>query len=246
MRSVLLKILIIIAIIIFSFSGWKLYSIFHEYGEADKEYDSISEEYVKEKTTQDIEDPNDRWDVDFESLAGINEDIVAWIEFPACSINYPVVQAEDNEYYLTHTFEKKDNKSGGIFLDMENKNDFSDHNSIIYGHNMKNGSMFGRLKKLYQETNLRSSNPYFYIILKDNTVLKYEIFSYYIDNYNSSAYSIPQTEEELETYIEYCKSHTIETISIPVDKDDKIVTLATCSGAAGSDKRFLVHGVLVD
>ena len=83
--------------------------------------------------------------VDFDGLQAINEDIIAWLRVGALDLSYPVTQAEDNDYYLHRTFRREDNFAGCIFLDYLNEPDFSDQNSIIYGHNMKNGSMFGTL-----------------------------------------------------------------------------------------------------
>ena len=233
----------------FIFAGWQLYSIYNGYSVAEEEYTELEEKYVStdktEKVTNTDSNSEKKIEVDFKSLIDINSDTVAWIELPACNISYPVLQTSDNEYYLSHTFEKKENHSGAVFLDMYNKSDMSDYNSLIYGHNMKNGSMFGRLKKLYQEKDLRDKEPYIYLVLKDNTVLQYEIFSYYIGEDGSKGYNIPQKEADFQEYINYCMANSIEKTGIEVKTDDKILTLATCSGAAGGTKRFFVHGVLI-
>ncbi len=248
MRNKILIVILIAVIAVFSYSGWQLYSIYHDYSEAEQEYSELEKKYLTEKKTDKESGSEGKsdidFDIDFDSLTSINSDIVAWLELPACDISYPVLQTADNSYYLSHTFEKKENHSGAIFLDYCNKTDMSDYNTLIYGHNMKNGTMFGRLKKLYQETNLRSANPYFYIILKDDTVLKYEIFSYYIGNDASKSYDIPQNEADFQAYINYCLANSIEKTNVEVNSSDRVVTLATCSGAAGGNQRFLVHGVL--
>ena len=244
MRRNFYIIILILAIAVFGFSGWQLYSIYHSYEIADKEYSELEEKYLSERTDSEEEETGEKWDIDFDSLSEINSDTVAWLVFPACSISYPIVQTNDNEYYLTHTFENSNNHSGAIFLDYLNSADFSDYNSIIYGHNMKNGTMFGSLKKLYQNTNLRTSNPYFYLILPEKRVLTYEIFSYYISDDNSPAYNIVRTETDFQSYINYCLKNSIENTGINPGVNDKILTLATCYGAAGTSKRFFVHGVL--
>ena len=87
--------------------------------------------------------------VDFASLSAINPDIVGWVYIEDTGVNYPVVQGEDNEYYLHHTFEGRENFSGAIFMDTTCSPDFSSDNSILFGHNLKTGEMFGALKKLY-------------------------------------------------------------------------------------------------
>ena len=249
MRNKILTVLLIAALAFFIFAGWHLFNIYYGYSSADKEYTKLEEKYVSFGKTETVSGSDSSYEknieVDFKSLIDINSDTVAWIELPACKISYPVLQASDNQYYLTHTFENKTNHSGAVFLDMYNKADMSDYNSLIYGHNMKNGSMFGRLKKLYQEKDLLDAEPYIYLVLKDNTILQYEIFSYYIGENGSKGYNIPQTEAEFQNYINYCMTNSIEKTGVEVNTDDRILTLATCSGAAGGTKRFFVHAVLI-
>lgn len=252
MRKTISLLTLIIAIVIFAISAYELFSIYSEYGKADTEYNELSQQYVNKNISAGASDsgasslPENSWDIDFESLKDINSDIVAWISVPACGISYPIVQTDDNSKYLTKTFELNDNKSGSIFVDHDCKSDFTDFNTIIYGHNMKNGSMFGSLKKLYQDTALMEGAPYFEIILPGNIVKRYEIFSYYIDSSVSTSYVLTNTEEDDQAYLDYIMPKTIKNRGISVSTDDHIVTLATCSGSSGSKKRFFVHGVLVE
>lgn len=95
--------------------------------------------------------------IEFGELQKINPDIVAWIRIDGLGIDYPVVQGEDNEHYLYYTFRGEANVAGSIFLDYRNKADFSDSKIILYGHNMKNGSMFGSLKKYQDESVFREN-----------------------------------------------------------------------------------------
>ena len=88
--------------------------------------------------------------VDFDSLKKINPDIIGWLHYPSLDISYPILKGEDNDYYLHHTVEKKKNFSGSIFMETKNSSQFTDSHTIIYGHNMKNGSMFGKLKRIRQ------------------------------------------------------------------------------------------------
>ena len=98
--------------------------------------------------------------VDFEELQSINEDIEAWIDFPGQNISYPVVQGEDNSHYLKYTFEGTRNGSGCIFADCRNEGLLTDDNTVIYGHNMRNGSMFGLLKSYLEQEHYKQF-PYF-------------------------------------------------------------------------------------
>lgn len=106
-----------------------------EYRKAQMEYKELTIEAFQKGT------------IDFETLRDINPDIVGWIKIPGTKIDYPVVQGKDNEEYLHKTFSKKQNRSGSVFLDVNCKKDFSSDNSVIYGHHMKDGSMFAELVK---------------------------------------------------------------------------------------------------
>ena len=115
--------------------------------------------------------------VDFNKLEEINPDVIAWIEIPGLEISYPVVQGRDNDYYLHHLITGENHKSGSIFMDFHNQEDLSDRNSIIYGHNMKDGSMFGTLDQ-YQSQALYRNYPYFYMYVT-GYIYEYQIFSCY-------------------------------------------------------------------
>ncbi|MBD5483638.1 MAG: class B sortase [Lachnospiraceae bacterium] len=184
--------------------------------------------------------------IDDEALRGINEDYRAWLRIPALRLSYPLVEGPDNDYYLHYTFEKKYNAAGCLFIDYETASDFSDRNTFIYGHNMKNGSMFGCLKRFRKEQGLCASDPYFYIY-RGGEVYQYEIFAYYTTEYTSDRYRLIYTEEEYDNYIadalrltEYIPVHELDFSERP-----NIVTLSTCAGTYGTTERMVVHGVLV-
>ena len=111
--------------------------------------------------------------VDFAALQAINPDIVAWLRIPGV-LEYPVVRGEDNSYYLNHTVQKTYNIAGSIFLDYRNERDFSDRKNIIYGHNMKDGSMFHVLRN-YQDIDFFQENTGMEVYLPDKRILKYQI-----------------------------------------------------------------------
>ena len=98
--------------------------------------------------------------VDFNGLKAINPEVIGWIQIEGTSISYPIMKGKDNDYYLKHTFEGNYNAAGSIFIDYTNNSNFEDCNTIIYGHNMKNGSMFGLLRKHFKD---RESVPGRYI-----------------------------------------------------------------------------------
>ena len=265
---------ILIGIIVFS--AYKLISIQLSYKEANDEYDMLTtyavEEPVIEKQSEHEENANDNaivtgnqtddvmdgsmviggvtefppMRINYEALTEINHDFVAWLRIPALDISYPIVQGNDNDWYLNRTFEKKYNSAGCIFVDYENAGDFTDMNTYVYGHNMKNASMFGGLKRFRQEEGLCASDPYFYIYTPDS-VNKYEIFAYYITDTSSDRYMLLTNEEEYHSYVQAAFRYTEYASETEIDFSEcpDIVTLSTCSGAAGGTKRMLVHGVLV-
>lgn len=147
MRHIGEKMILLLCIAVFGIAAVKLIDIGKEYYDGQKEYKELKA-YIKEvpvcqpeKMTGDEPEKETGKEIDFEGLRKINEDLVAWIQIPGIGVDYPVVQGEDNEYYLYHTFQKENNKAGSIFLDYRNHDDFTDRRVILYGHNMKDGSI---------------------------------------------------------------------------------------------------------
>ena len=182
----------------FLIGGYRLFDIYYHYHQADAEYSKLENTYVTAVTEEGVPTAKKeemealRVDygfpalkVDFGNLLAENEDVVGWLYVDFCEVSFPVVQGPNNDYYLHRTVEGQNNRAGSIFMDYENTPDFSDMNTFIYGHNMKNGSMFGPLKALREEggEELRKAYPYFYIFLPNNTVRKYQIFSYYVTGF---------------------------------------------------------------
>ena len=143
--AIITDIILVVCLIVAVFSAWKLWGFYQKYHKGEEEYNKLTD-YVNKKdddTGKKAETDGKKADicpitVDFDALQEINEDVVGWIYIPGTEVNYPVVQGDDNEYYLHRTFEKKDNFTGAIFLDYLCQPDFSSDNTILYGHNMKN------------------------------------------------------------------------------------------------------------
>lgn len=184
-------------------------------------------------------------DIDFKSLENINSDFEGWLYIPGLAISYPVVLGTDNDYYLTHTFQRGENSAGALFLDQATTNPFENYNTIIHGHNMKNGSMFGKLKNFYRDTKTYADNPYFYIYTDDKNY-KYFIFSYYVTNATSDTYQLPGSEEAYQAYKQYVTRSAVYQELTGIPDSAPIVTLSTCYGDNYTDLRLVVHGILVD
>ena len=221
-----------------------------EYKELNKQYVTLKGSNIQAAPDQEVKGVPDL-KVNFKGLSSINADVASWIYMPGVDISYPVVRGKDNDYYLQHTFEKNVSLSGAIFMDYQDSPDLVGFNTFIYGHNMRNGTMFGSLKKYLQDETLIQSAPYFYLYLKDGSVKKYRIFAYYQDDGNSDTYSRPSKEGE-EAYLAMIRKKSFVRVTLTPEEEKQAalfheyVTLSTCTGFIGSGRRFLVHGVCVD
>lgn len=246
----------IIFAVIFIYAAVQLYSIFSDYKRASDEYsvlaetvvtedaeiaDEITEEAKKESILDlpyDYEVP-DYW-VDLAALKTQNPDTVGWIILPDSKINYPIVKSKDNTEYLTTTFEGQTANSGAIFLDMYCPSDFSSDNSIIYGHNMKNGSMFRALNNM-------TDKEYFwrhhiFCIDIGNGFEKYEVISCYetvetdLSSWQISFESQESYEAWLQGVVKRCRYDCAD-----YDVKKQTITLSTCRGKSGGPGRYIVH-----
>ena len=177
MRHIGEKIILVLCIVFFGIAAMNLVEIGKEYYDGQKEYEELKE-YTEEEPNGQQDDPTEseaeEKTIDFAELRKINEDIVAWIQISGIGVDYPVVQGEDNEYYLHHTFRKEANKAGSIFLDYRNRADFTEQRVIIYGHNMKDGSMFHVLRN-YQDIDFFQEHTDMEVYLPDGRTLNYQI-----------------------------------------------------------------------
>lgn len=250
--DVLLTIALIVAIAVFCYAAFNLYHIYTEYKKGTDEYNQIEEMAVTERDADSAEvaGPSAQIkppiEVDFDKLKSVNEDVVGWIYVDALpDISYPIVKGKDNQTYLHQTYEKNYNFAGTIFVDYENSGDFSDCNTLVYGHNMKNGSMFGHLKKFREDDRLYKQDKYFWILTPERNY-RYEIISAYTTGVNSDTYTLFKGPgEEFEKYLETIKGYSeIQTDDTDLTIKDKIVTLSTCTG--NESTRFVVQGKRVD
>lgn len=202
---------------------YKIVDKIQQYNKADTVYNSISLEKEEGKKIEDI-----------------NEDYRGWIKIKNTNIDYPILQAKDNDYYLNKDINKQQLDSGSIFMDYLNNNEFNSKNTIIFGHNMKNGTMFGELKKYKDESFFRENNN-IEIETKDGEKINYKIFSVYIassqENYIKTQF---ETNEEFREYLERAEIRSMYKTDIPLSESDKIITLSTCSYEQ-EDGRLVIH-----
>ena len=249
-RKLVSNIVLVLAVAVFLFSGYKLYSIFSEYHKGDEEYETIMDEVITieapEKKEEDKTEEQEVFSVDFKKLQSINKEIVGWIRFDNPEkISYPIVQGKDNDKYLKMTVEGKTNGAGSIFMDANNKADFSDKNTFIYGHNMKNGSMFGQLRK-YKNYKFYKENPYFYIYTPDGKEVKYQVYAVCIVEDTSESYNrFYENDDAYLKYLQYIKSIARYDTGVEVTAQTQLVSLSTCTNVTET-QRLLVHGVKVE
>jgi len=180
-------------------------------------------------------------EINLDALREKNPDVVGWIYAPNCRINYPIVQGEDNQYYLKHTWDNRKRVSGSIFMESTNSPDFSDFRTILYGHNMADDSMFGVLARYESKVSL-SRYPYVYLVT-DEGVLRYEIYSSYKANVESNTYALDlEDEAQRAAFIRLTKEEAVFDTGITPAVTDRILTLSTCAGSETT--RRVVHARL--
>lgn len=167
------------------------------------------------------------------------KDVKGWIYFEQPDISYPIMQGEDNDAYLYHTWSGVNNASGSIFLEALNNADFQDSHTIIYGHNMKDGSMFGHLKD-YRKEGFYEEASCFTIYTADR-IYEYQIFAYYEVPEDSELYTVYYgASDEFAELIQSMKKSSWLDTGVAVSSQDKIVTLSTCSTEG---RRFVINAV---
>ena len=176
------------------------------------------------------------------ALREVNPDVTGWIRIPETKVDYPILQGEDNDFYLNHTWEKEPNSLGSIFLEHQSSPDMTDYNTIIYGHNMKNGAMFGDLD-LFSLQRFWENHPYVYI-LTDDGVYRYEIFAFCQAEVESLTYGLnPRRTDTKEKFLNLSLETAWYDTGIKPPVTDRILTLSTCSGG-GYTHRFVVQARL--
>lgn len=180
--------------------------------------------------------------MDFAALREVNSEVLGWILIPGTVISYPVTQHRDNTYYLSHTWRKTAGAVGAIFVEQNNRPDFSDFNTIVYGHNMNNGSMFGTLKQ-YKKQNYWKTHPYVYVT-DDNGSRCYQVFAAYEVSTTGTTYQLGfRNDESKQAFLDFCMEQSLIQTGVVPTVRDHILTLSTCTGR-GHATRWIVQAVL--
>lgn len=196
--------------------------------------------------------PNDYWDymnvpfinVNFDELIKKNADTVGWIQVGGTKVNYPVVQTDNNDYYLSHAFNKSKNAGGWIFADYRvNFKNFG-KNTIIYGHNMNNKTMFGSVPSMLNNSYLKNEDKHYIKISTPTSNTVWKVFSIYTIEPEVYYLKTNFKTEPFETFINTIKQRSIYNFGIDVTTDDKILTLSTCDNTG--KKRIAVHAKMIN
>ncbi len=187
--------------------------------------------------------------IDFTQLYEINSEIYAWLKVPNTLVDYPILQSDtDDMFYLKHNVYGQYSFAGAIYTERINKKDFTDPNTVIYGHNMMNNTMFTTLHR-FRDPKFFEENEYIYVYLPGRK-LTYHIFSAYEYDNRHILHSFDfNDKDEYKKYLEYAQNPTNtitrNTRKIKIKADDKIITLSTCMDA-NDFSRYIVQGVLVE
>lgn len=213
-KKVMVILIILIFSVVFSICSYILLKDFKESDENNKSTENLIEESIE------VNEDTQEKEIDWDYLKSVNEDIIGWIEIEDTNISYPILK-DDNLYYLKHSFNKKYNSNGSIFT--TNNNPFEDEETIIYGHNMKNGSMFSNLGKFLDEEFLYSHLKFkIYTPEKNYEAYIFSVYSIGVETESSNIKTL-----DFEARIDYYKKAS--KYSIDIDNVEKIVKLSTCS-----------------
>ena len=255
MKNKLWLIVLIVSLAAVVISGINVFRLSREYQKGINEYQqlesyaSVKEEAPVQEESTEAEETEEKSlipvsvDIQYDELKKINEDFAGWLYYEPLDISYPIVRGNDNDYYTHYTFEGEKNSSGAIFMDFLNKTDYSDYNTIVYGHNMRNGTMFGSLKKMLNDFSIQEENPNFYVFTEDKAYM-YEIFAVYLTQADSRTYDLIRNEEEQQGFLDYVDEAATWRSDKVVSASDKVMTLSTCHGLH-SNNRTIILGVLV-
>lgn len=261
MKKMFLILLILSILALLVYSGYTAWNLWSNYKQDQNAYNSISSEYTTHIAIDENNEPDSTSSpnkqgispfdpiiveeicpisVDFDRLLSVNSDCVGWIYSPDNNslIDYPIMKGKNNYYYLDRGFDKSERRAGAIFMDYQNKRDFSDFNTILYGHCMNDNSMFGTLKK-YMEQEYYEQFPHMYLLTPEQNYKLVVIAAFTTESTNKEDYHIFNTAEDFNKHVEnILKKSILDTDTDPASVD-KIITLSTCSREFGG-ARWLV------
>ena len=235
-KNYISSILLILFFVIFIFSSIKVAKWLKE----NKDRNDLINELQETITIDNEKDDIERFSVDFNGLKEKNPDTIAWIKVNGTNIEYPVVKTNDNDFYLNHSFDKSYNSGGWVFMDYKNIGDGSDKNVVIYGHNRRDGGIFGTLKNILTKEWQNNDENNIISFISENKKEEYHVFSVYKiekeDYYITTSFN---TDTEFNEYLDEIKTRSNKDFGVDVSTDDDILTLSTC--ANNNNYRVVLH-----
>ena len=258
MKKGILIALTVILLCVLAFSVWKMVDIWLDYRAGEQfyvkmnDYVSIPEteptkppkadQAEEQEETIPEEAPKPVWpQVDFAALQAINSDVVGWIYIPDTNVNYPILQGKNNDQYIYHLMTGEYNSAGSIFLEAGIARDFSAKNSVIYGHNMKNGTMFAGITG-YKSQEFYDAHPTAMLLTPEGNYYVH-IFSGYVTDIWGDAWDSGFSEDSFRQWLNKRERQSYFTSDVIPTQQDRILTFSTCTYET-DDARFVVHGVL--
>ncbi len=247
-QKLLFRAMFVVLVLVFCISLWQILSKVYEYEKSKHNYEVLTEENVTvlppppEESEQE-EAPKELAPiaVDFENLKKQNEDVIGWIYCADTPINYPVVQSKDNDYYLRRGLDEKYDIGGSIFMDYRNDAAMTHNNTLIYGHNMMNDTMFGTFVR-YKKQSYYDEHPILWYLTPEQNY-KIELFAGFVTEPDSRIYDTLEVPEKLAAIIKNAlKKSTFQSTVVP-EGTERIVTLSTCSYEF-DEARYVLLGVL--
>lgn len=237
-KAILNLVIYIMVLSILLYSGIKIYKWYKDKTNNNKIVEQIRDTVIVEEKNEDENKEESK--VDFNKLKEQNSDAVAWIKVNNTNIEYPVVKGSNNSFYLNHNFDKSNNSAGWIFADYRNKFDNTDKNIVIYGHNMKDNSMFGSLKNILNSDWYDNEENTNITLYTENEKCIYKVFSIYeIESENYYIKTEFSDDNNFEQFVKTIKKRSIKEFNIDVSKEDNILTLSTC--ANNNKYRVVLH-----
>jgi len=242
--NIITAVIVAAAAVVMGIAIYNLVGIKSDYDRDAGAYESLRA-YAEMPALDEQGMPLEQRKIDFDKLRSINQEIIAWITIPDTNIDYPVTRGEDNDFYIAHGFDGKENKAGAIFVDVNNAPDFSDRNTIIYGHNMKGGSMFQNLHE-YEKAGFYEAHPFVFIYTPDGEEHIYRIFAAHKTAEDADTYTIGFPDDEaLGEYVARMKGISDFPSDVEVGPDDDIITLSTCVSGEETN-RYVLQAVKME
>lgn len=269
MRKIIPKVLLLLFLLGAAIAGYNIFRITSEYKASEDTYAEV-QQYIQlpaaPSAAEEAADPSGSLpaetestaetaapteapqesivypEVDFDSLLAVNKDVVAWIYVEDTKINYPVLQGDDNRYYVSTLIDGRDNSAGSIFMDYRNHADLSDRHTILYGHNMKNGTMFADICS-YRTQEYYDAHPIGLIMTPEQNYC-FDIVAGYVASLADPAWQLEfVSDEDALQWLEDSIARSSFTSRVQPELGDRIITLSTCSYEF-NEARFVLVGVI--